>query len=61
MFALRSAYPWGAVVVWMVFAFLFGLAASALYARTRRLGPPIVAHYVLNLIPFVAFVASPPH
>ena len=69
LFALRHAtqlvtlgadYPWGAVVVWMLFAFLFGLAASALYARTRRLGPPILAHYVLNLIPFVAFLASPP-
>lgn len=58
--ALRADYPWGAVVVWMIFAFLFGLAMSALYARTRRLGPPILAHYVLNLIPFVAFVASPP-
>lgn len=57
---LGADYPWGAVVVWMVFAFLFGLAASALYARTRRLGPVIVAHYVLNLIPLIAFLASAP-
>ncbi len=56
---LGAEYPWGAAAVWMVFAFLFGFAASALFARTRRLGPAIVAHYVLNLIPFVAFLASP--
>jgi membrane protease YdiL (CAAX protease family) len=33
---------------------------SILYERTRRLGPPILAHYILNLMPFTAFLAAPP-
>jgi membrane protease YdiL (CAAX protease family) len=58
--ALGRDYPLGTLSVWLAFAFLFGLAMSFFYARTRRLGPPILAHYILNLIPFAAFLAAPP-
>lgn len=56
--SLGTDYPWGAAMTWVVFAGLFGIVASILYARTRSLWPGILAHYVLNLIPFVASLAT---
>jgi membrane protease YdiL (CAAX protease family) len=51
-------YPWGAAVSWMVIAGLFGAVCSLLYARTRSLWPPILAHYVFNLVPAIAGIAA---
>lgn len=55
---LAPAYPWGAAVSWMVIAVMFGVVLSWLYVRTRSLGPPILAHYVFNLVPMIAGFAA---
>jgi membrane protease YdiL (CAAX protease family) len=55
---LAPAYPWGAAVSWVVIAALFGVVLSWLYARTRSLYPPILAHYVFNLVPLIAGLAT---
>jgi membrane protease YdiL (CAAX protease family) len=49
--ALGASYPWGAAAVWSAYGFLFGLLLSWLYVRTGSLWPPILAHYVFNLVP----------
>jgi len=51
-------YPWPAAVSWVVFAFVASLAFSALYERSRSLWPPVLAHYLLNLIPMLGLLAG---
>jgi membrane protease YdiL (CAAX protease family) len=55
---LAPAYPWGAALSWVIIAAMFGVVLSWLYARTRSLWPPILAHYVFNLVPMVAGLAT---
>lgn len=57
--ALVSPYPWGACCAWVVFAFLAGTLFSWLYDRTGSLYPPVIAHYLLNLVPAAAYLLSP--
>jgi membrane protease YdiL (CAAX protease family) len=42
--------PWGPATVWVAATLLVGVALGVLYERTRSLLPPIVCHYVVNLL-----------
>jgi len=44
------AVPWGAATVWVAACLVVGVAIGVLYERTRSLVPPIVCHYVFNLL-----------
>ncbi len=48
---LWPAYPWGAAASWVVISFVFGLFMSFLYERSNSLHPPVIVHYLFNLIP----------
>lgn len=50
---LGHDYPWAAAAVWVLFGTLFGIPLGILYMRTKSLWPPIMAHYVFNIVPFV--------
>jgi membrane protease YdiL (CAAX protease family) len=56
--ALGGDYPWGAAAVWSGYGMLFGLVLSWLYVRTGSLWPPILAHYLFNLVPALAALAA---
>ncbi|MGV6839704.1 MAG: CPBP family intramembrane glutamic endopeptidase [Planktomarina sp.] len=47
---MQDAAPW--IVLW---AFVFGLFAADLTARTGTLGPAIAMHFANNIIPFLIF------
>jgi len=51
-------YPWGAAFAWVLFATLAGAAFAWLFDRSGSLVPPVVAHYILNLIPLLALLAG---
>lgn len=42
--------PWGPATVWVAATLLVGVALGVLYERTRSLLPPILCHYVVNLL-----------
>lgn len=42
--------PWGPATVWVAATLLVGVALGVLYERTRSLLPPILCHYVFNLL-----------
>ena len=42
--------PWSAATIWVVAAFIFGLAAGWLYEKSGSLLPPILCHYAFNLL-----------
>ena len=44
------ALPWGAATVWVAACLMVGVVLGVLYDRTRSLVPPIVCHYVFNLL-----------
>lgn len=50
---LWPAFPWGAAFTWMFISFVIGLFMSWLYERSGSLYPPVVAHYLFNLIPAI--------
>lgn len=67
LFGLRHAtqlgllwpdYPWGAAASWVTFSTVVGLAMSWLYEREGSLWPPVVAHYLFNLVPVAALLAG---
>lgn len=49
---VRPEYPLGAAVSWVIIAFVIGIFMSWLYERSGSLYPPVIAHYLFNLIPF---------
>jgi membrane protease YdiL (CAAX protease family) len=55
---IRPGYPWGAALSWVTLGFLIGLCMSWLYERSGSLYPPVIAHYLFNLIPMVLLLAS---
>jgi membrane protease YdiL (CAAX protease family) len=55
---LYHDYPWGAALSWSLFAAVAGLGFCWLYEKTGSLTAPILAHYLLNLIPMVALAAG---
>jgi membrane protease YdiL (CAAX protease family) len=42
--------PWGPAPVGVAATLLVGVALGVLYERTRSLLPPILCHYVVNLL-----------
>ena len=65
LFGLRHAmqlallwpdYPWEAAFVWVLFSTIAGAAFAWLYDRSGSLLPPVVGHYILNLIPLLALL-----
>jgi len=42
--------PWGPATVWVAATLLVGVGLGVLYERTRSLLPPILCHYVFNLL-----------
>ena len=56
---LGSEYPWGAALSWVVFSFFVGCVLCWFYEKTKSLTPPILAHYLLNLIPTVSIFLGP--
>lgn len=67
LFGLRHAmqlaflgpdYPFGAAATWVLVGVLLGIVLGLLYARTRSLWPPIVAHYTFNLVPVALLLAA---
>lgn len=64
LFGLRHAaqlapvhpYPFWAAVSWVVIAFLTGLALAWIYERCASLWPPVLAHYLFNLIPTISLL-----
>lgn len=50
---LWPAFPWGAAFTWIFVSFVIGLFMSWLYERSGSLYPPVIAHYLFNLIPAV--------
>ncbi|HUD71429.1 MAG TPA: CPBP family intramembrane glutamic endopeptidase [Dongiaceae bacterium] len=49
-------YPLAAALSWVVIAFVIGLALAWIYERSASLWPPVLAHYLFNLIPFAALL-----
>ncbi len=47
-------YPWIAAIAWVLFAFIFGVAMSYLYERTKSLYLPVFIHILFNAIPLLA-------
>jgi len=56
--ALVKPYPAGAALLWVAFSFVVGLVLAWLYDRCASLWPPVVAHYLFNLIPIAALAFS---
>jgi hypothetical protein len=67
LFAVRHAtqlglvtpYPWGAAAAWVAFSFLAGLLLGWMYEKTGGLAAPVLAHYLINLIPFLLRMTVP--
>jgi membrane protease YdiL (CAAX protease family) len=55
---LAPDYPWGAAIAWSLFATVAGLGFCWLFEKTGSLTAPILAHYLLNLIPLVALATD---
>ena len=55
---LLPDYPWGAAFAWSLFATVAGLAFCWMFEKTGSLTAPVLAHYVLNLIPMVALATQ---
>lgn len=62
LFAVRHymqvllAWPhilWGSATIWVAAAFIVGLGLGWLYERSRSLRPPILCHYLFNLVGFL--------
>ncbi len=51
-------YPLAAALSWVAIAFLIGLALAWIYERCASLWPPVLAHYLFNLIPFATLLFS---
>jgi len=51
--ALVTPYPWPAALSWAALSFVLGIVFAWLYDRTGSLTLPVVAHYALNVIPFL--------
>lgn len=66
LFGLRHAaqlapvhpYPLAAAVSWVAIAFVVGLALAWIYERCASLWPPVMAHYLFNLIPLASLLLS---
>ena len=56
---LAPDYPWGAAIAWSLFATVAGLGFCWLFEKTGSLTAPILAHYLLNLVPLVALASGP--
>jgi membrane protease YdiL (CAAX protease family) len=56
--ALVQPYPAAAALSWVVFSFVIGLVLAWLYDRCSSLWPPVLAHYLFNLIPMAALALS---
>jgi membrane protease YdiL (CAAX protease family) len=54
LFLLWPDYPVVAAVAWVTFAFIFGIAMSVLYERTKSLYLPVFIHVLFNAIPLLA-------
>jgi membrane protease YdiL (CAAX protease family) len=52
--ALVRPYPTAAALTWVVIGFVVGLVFAWLYDRSASLWPPVLAHYLFNLIPLAA-------
>ncbi len=55
---LAPDYPWGAAIAWSLFATVAGLGFCWLFEKTGSLTAPVLAHYLLNLVPLVALAAG---
>lgn len=66
LFGLRHAaqlapvhpYPLAAAISWVVIAFVIGLALAWIYERCASLWPPVLAHYLFNLIPLAGLLLN---
>jgi membrane protease YdiL (CAAX protease family) len=56
--ALVKPYPAAAALSWVAFSFVVGLVLAWLYDRCASLWPPVLAHYLFNLIPMAALAFS---
>jgi membrane protease YdiL (CAAX protease family) len=50
LFFLWPNVPWGAMLSWVVGAWVFGLLMSYLYEKTKSLYPPMLVHAAVNLV-----------
>jgi len=57
---VRPTYPWGAAASWAGVSFFIGIFMSWLYERSGSLYPPVVAHYLFNMVPLLFLLAGPP-
>ena len=55
---LLPDYPWGAALSWSLFATVAGLGFCWMFEKTGSLTAPVLAHYLLNLIPLIALAAG---
>lgn len=55
---LAPDYPWGAAIAWSLFASVAGLGFCWLFQKTGSLTAPVLAHYILNLIPLIALAGQ---
>ncbi len=56
---VQPSYPWGAAVTWVGLSFVVGIFLSYLYERSGSLYPPVLAHYLFNLVPLAFLLAGP--
>lgn len=55
---LWPEYPWEAAGAWVLISTIAGAGFAWLYDRSGSLAPPVVAHYVFNLIPLLALLGA---